>query len=460
MSGLTLERLHRLADPGSFEPFAGMDGSGSVFGALATAGRPAYVLATDVDQPPRVSLFETISRQNAFLEHVLAHPAPLIQLLDVPPHMRALQGKTPIPPDALRLLADSHGVGRGYALRARLEGLVPRVCLLFGPIGAALSFPSALCDALVMLEDAALCIGRPDAVTLMTGQRTTFERLGGARMHATVTGTAHRLASTEDGALAWARHWLGFLPDRSGAPLPEHAPVPPRGRMKAVAAAAGAGLNTPFPMRELLEALVDGGSWLEIGELHAGECLTGFCRLGGRPVAVLASNSRERGGILFPETCRKMTRFIRFCGWFGLPTLFLADTPGFMVGEEVERQGNVQAAAELYTAIATSPAPKACLVARKAYSAGLYAMAGPGFDAAFWAASGASISVFGPEALRRFGQDRDMPPAAQQAAAAMLEGALHPELLAQQGLLDQVLPWERLREQLMEFAACNNGPQA
>lgn len=460
MSRLTLERLHKLADPGSFEPFDGQEAAAYLLGSLALDGRRAYILASDVDQPPRIPLFQAISRQTAFLEHVLAHPAPLVQILDVPAHHRDLRGKTPIPPDAMHLLADSKGVGRTYALLARLEGLVPRVSLLFGPIGAALSFPAALCDALVMLEDSALCIGRPDAVALMTGQTTSFERLGGARMQATVTGTAHRLARSEDGALAWARQWLGYLPDRAGAPLPEHSPVPPRGRMEAVAAVAGAGLNTPFPMREMLEALADGGSWLELGELHAGECLTGFCRLGGRPVAVLASNSQERGGILFPETCRKMARFIRFCGWFDLPTLFLADTPGFMVGEEVERQGNVQAAAELYTAIAQSPAPKACLVVRKAYSAGLYAMAGPGFDAEFWAAPGASISVFGPEALRRFGQDREMPPAAREASATMLEGALHPELLAQQGLLDQVVPWERLREQLMEFATRNNGPHA
>lgn len=450
MSGPSQERLLKLADPGSFEPFDDQEAAGFLLGSLTMGGRPAHVLISDVDQPPRIPLFETISRQAAFLEHVLAHPAPLVQIMDAPPHHRELRGKTPIPPDAQRLLAAPDGVGRTYALRARMEGLVPRICLLFGPIGAALSFPAALCDATVMLESASLCVGRPDAVTLMTGQRTTFERLGGARMHAEVTGTAHRLAHTEDGALAWARQWLGYLPSRAGAPLPEQAPISPRGDMRTIADAAP---DAPFPLREFLEALVDGGSWLELGEAHAEECRTGLCRLGGRPVAVLAGDARSRGGILFPETCRKMARFIRFCGWFGLPTLFLADTPGFMVGEEVERQGNVQAAAELYTAIAKSPSPKVCLVLRKAYSAGLYALAGPGFDSHFWAAPGASISIFGPEALRRFGQDREMPETARQAAAAMLEGALHPELLARQGLLDEVVPWERLREKLTAFAA-------
>ena len=449
MSGLTLERLHKLADPGSFEPFDDQEAAGYLLGALALNGRRAYILASDVDQPPRIPLFQAISRQTAFLEHVLAHPAPLVQILDVPAHHRDLKGKTPIPPDALHLLADSKGVGRTYALLARLEGLAPRVSLLFGPIGAALSFPAALCDALVMLEGSALCIGRPDAVALMTGQQTTFERLGGAQMHATFAGTAHRLARSEDGALAWARQWLGFLPDRAGAPLPTLAPVPPRGDMEAVAAADP---KAPFPLKELLEALADGGSWLEMGELHAGECRTGFCRLDGHPVGVLASDARTRGGILFPETSRKMARFVRLCGRFGLPTLFLADTPGFMVGEDVERQGNVQAAAELYAAIAQSPSPKACLVLRKAYSAGLYAMAGAGFDAAFRAAPGASISVFGPEALHRFSQERDMPEPTRKAAADMLEGALHPELLAQQGLIQGILPWNEMRATLAAFA--------
>ena len=453
MNSLSLDRILRLADPGTYIPWNPLEGAGYHLGSIQVAGRPAYVLATDTDQPVKVPPLEGIARQAAFLEYIARNPAPLVQILDIPAHMKTLKGKTPIPRDAMHLLADKHGIGGTYCALARLQGIVPRITAVLGTIGAALSFPAALCDALVMTEESALCIGRPDAVNHMTGQKTDFQRLGGARIQTTVTGTAHALTKTDAGALTWVRQWLSYWPDHSGEAPPLAQPRNPSEDISAAGKALGQnGLNSAYDMHLIVKGIADGGSWLEMGADHASECLTGLCRVNGASLAVVASNSAVRGGVLFPETCRKMTRFINLCGRFRLPVAFLADTPGFMIGEDVEHQGIVQTAADLYAAIAQSPSPKVCIVARKAYSAGLYAMAGAGFDAGFWAMPGSSISVFGPEALSRFSHDRDMPEPARNAAKEMLSGALDPQVFLDKGLIQEVIAWEDLRHRLSSFA--------
>lgn len=453
----SLQRILKLADPGTYEPWNQVEGAGYHLGTIQVRGRPVHVVATITDEPLRITPTESVARQVDFLRSISLRPSPLVQLLDIPIQMKDLKGKTPIPKDAMRLLADSRGMGGIYAALARLEGVVPRACAVFGTIGAALSFPAALSDALIMLEDAGLCIGRPDAVAHMTGHSTDFQRLGGGPVQTRITGTAHALAKTEAGALTWIRQWLAYWPDHAGATPPLGKPAPPAKDAAIVGAALrDCGLNATIDQRELVMALADRGSWLEMGAEYAGECMTGLCRVKGRPLALLVSNAAVRGGVLFPETCRKMTRFIKLCGQFRLPVAFLADTPGFMIGEEVEHHGIVQAAADLYAAIARSPSPKVCVVVRKAYSAGLYAMAGGAFDAAFWAMEGASISVFGPEALNRFTKNRDMPEPARNAAQEMLAGALDPTIFLEKGLIDEVVSWSALLDKLADFAAGGN----
>ncbi|MBN2140796.1 MAG: hypothetical protein JW718_07295 [Desulfovibrionaceae bacterium] len=460
MSSAARDRVGLLADPGSLEEFPPVGRCGLLAAGIKVNGRRAYVSATDGSAAAQ-SPMDQMLKQVAFLEQVQRDPAPVVLILDTPAHVRRAAGKTPIPPDAQRLLADGRGVGRGYCLLARLSAVAPMICVVFNQVGAALSFPSALGHAAVMVQGSAVCVGRPDAVRLMTGQNTDFERLGGARMHCEVSGLGDALARTERGAMAWARRWLEYVPDRAGAALPVREESPPAASAASAEAALPEDLNAAFDMRLVLEAVADSGSILELKALHAAECVTALCRVKGRVLGLVANNSLVRGGIIFPETCRKMARFIGFCDAFGLPLAFFADTPGFMVGEQVERRGNVREAAELMSAIARSRVPKMCLVVRKAYSAGLYAMAGPGFEPVeFLALPKASISVFGPEALERFSADRDMAPAARQALDRMLAGARDPEVLARAGLLDEVVDWRDLRGRVARFVAGGHGQPA
>jgi acetyl-CoA carboxylase carboxyltransferase component len=154
-----------------------------------------------------------------------------------------------------------------------------------------------------------------------------------------------------------------------------------------------------FDMRRYVRGLVDSDSLFEVAALWARELITGFARLDGQAIGVVANNSMFKGGVLFGDSADKAARFIQLCDAFSLPLLFLADVPGFMVGTAVERQGIIRHGAKMISAVAEATVPKICVVVRKAYGAGLYAMAGPGFDPdATLALPTAKIAVMGAEA--------------------------------------------------------------
>ncbi|MCA1834752.1 MAG: acyl-CoA carboxylase subunit beta, partial [Actinobacteria bacterium] len=157
--------------------------------------------------------------------------------------------------------------------------------------------------------------------------------------------------------------------------------------------------NKPFDMRELVTALIDEDSWCEIKQLFAAELLTGLARIDGKVVGILANQPKVKGGVLFVNSADKAARFIWLCDAFNVPLLFLSDVPGFMVGSAVEREGIIRHGAKMISAVSEARVPKICVIVRKAYGAGLYAMAGPAFEPeATIALPTAMIAVMGPEA--------------------------------------------------------------
>ena len=154
-----------------------------------------------------------------------------------------------------------------------------------------------------------------------------------------------------------------------------------------------------FDVRRYVRGIVDAGSLFEIHALWAREIMVGFARLAGQPIGGVANNPMFKGGVLFVDSADKATRFIQLCDAFGLPLLFLADVPGFMVGTAVERQGIIRHGAKMITAVSEATVPKISVIVRKAYGAGLYAMAGPGFEPdATIALPTAKIAVMGADA--------------------------------------------------------------
>jgi acetyl-CoA carboxylase carboxyltransferase component len=245
--------------------------------------------------------------------------------------------------------------------------------------------------------NASMYLGSDRMVEMVTGEKTTLEAMGGARVHCAESGVGHFLCKTENDALDVVRSYLSYLPSN-------WTDTPPVAEAKApqdidLGALVPVSERQAFDMRRYVKGIVDQGSFFEIQALWARELTIGFARLNGEVVGVVGNNSMFKGGVLFVDSADKATRFVQLCDAFNVPLLFLCDVPGFMVGSAVEKQGIIRHGAKMITAISEATVPKICVVVRKAYGAGLYAMAGPGFEPdATIALPTAKIAVMGAEA--------------------------------------------------------------
>jgi acetyl-CoA carboxylase carboxyltransferase component len=280
--------------------------------------------------------------------------------------------------------------------------------------------------------------------------------MGGARMHCTVSGVGHYLAESEQDAITAVRRYLSYLPGswRDGPPGQDaRDPVPTdlRGLIPVSERQA-------FDMRRYVRGIVDADSLFEIHALWARELVVGFARLDGQVIGVVANNPMFKGGVLFVDSADKAARFIQLCDAFNVPLLFLADVPGFMVGTAVEKQGIIRHGAKMISAVAEATVPKICVVVRKAYGAGLYAMAGPGFEPdATLALPTAKIAVMGAEAAvnavyyNKLAAIAD--PAEREQETERLRAAYDTDIdvlrLAGELVVDDIVPPEDLRGELI-----------
>jgi methylmalonyl-CoA decarboxylase subunit alpha len=301
--------------------------------------------------------------------------------------------------DQVDLFPGRRGAGKIFHTQVRASGSIPQVCALFGPSAAGGAYIPAFCDVVVMVEgNASMYLGSDRMVEMVTGEKTTLEEMGGARVHCAESGVGHFLVKTEQDALETVKKYLSYLPSnwQQDAPSAEPADSPANIDLAALVPASE---RQAFDMRRFVKGLVDTDSFFEIHALWARELTVGFARLDGKPVGIIANNPMFKGGVLFVDSADKATRFIQLCDAFNVPLLFLSDVPGFMVGTAVEKQGIIRHGAKMITAVSEATVPKICVVVRKAYGAGLYAMAGPGFEPdATIALPTAKIAVMGAEA--------------------------------------------------------------
>ncbi|USG67543.1 acyl-CoA carboxylase subunit beta [Brevibacillus ruminantium] len=302
--------------------------------------------------------------------------------------------------DQLEMFPGRRGAGRIFYNQVKLSGKIPQVCILFGPSAAGGAYIPAFCDIVIMVDkNASMYLGSPRMAEMVIGEKVTLEELGGARMHCSVSGCGDLLAANEEEAIAAARRYLAYFPENYTAKPPAAAPLPPRPDTKKIGEIVPENQNAPFNMYELIDALVDEGSFFEVKKLFAQELITGLARLDGKPVGIIANQPRVKGGVLFVDSADKAARFITLCDAYQIPLLFLADVPGFMIGTAVERAGIIRHGAKMISAMAEATVPKISVIVRKAYGAGLYAMASSAFEPdACLALPGAQIAVMGPEA--------------------------------------------------------------
>ena len=301
--------------------------------------------------------------------------------------------------DQIEMFPGRRHAGRIFFNEVQLSGLVPQICLLFGPSAAGGAYIPAFCDVVVMVEgNASMYLGSPRMVEVVVGEKVSLEELGGARMHCTESGCGDALVADDREAIEFGRTYLRYMPQRSGEQPAACDSKPAKSRPKPVAELIPDEPNRGYDMRKVVDAFIDEGSWLEIKKLFARELLTGFARLDGHPVGVIANQPMQKGGVLFNDSADKAARFIWLCDAFEIPLLFLADVPGFMIGTDVEKRGIIRHGAKMISAVSEATVPKISVIVRKAYGAGLYAMAGPAFDSdCVIALPSAQIAVMGPE---------------------------------------------------------------
>jgi acetyl-CoA carboxylase carboxyltransferase component len=218
-------------------------------------------------------------------------------------------------------------------------------------------------------------------------------------MHTSVSGCGHFLVSSDEEGIDLAKRYLSYFPSNWKEQPPPAPPGAPLAHARAVGDIVPADQNKAYDVADLIDALVDEGSWLEVQPRWAPELVVGYARLEGRVVGIVANQPKVKGGVLFVDSADKAARFIWTCNAFNLPLLFLADVPGFMIGSKVEREGIIRAGAKMISAVSEATVPKISVVVRKCYGAGLYAMAGPAFEPdCCLALPTAQIAVMGPEA--------------------------------------------------------------
>jgi acetyl-CoA carboxylase carboxyltransferase component len=392
------DRLARLLDEDSFaedallaNALAGdLPADGVITGTGRVDGRPVCVVANDPTVKAGSWGARTVEKIVRLTEHALRHELPVVYLVD-----SAGARIT----DQVELFPGRRGAGRIFANQVRLSGKVPQVCCLFGPSAAGGAYIPAFCDVVFMVEgNASMYLGSPRMAEVVIGEHISLEEMGGARMHATVSGCGDNLCADDDEAIDQARRFLSYLPTNWTLEPPAAAPVAPIETAKPIRDTVPVEERRAYDMHNVVDALVDADSFFEIKPLWARELIVGFGRLDGMPVGILASNPKHLGGVLFVDSADKAARFIWLCDAFNVPLVFLADVPGFMIGSQVEREGIIRHGAKMITAVAEATVPKFSVIVRKAYGAGLYAMCGPAFDPdACLALPTAQIAVMGPD---------------------------------------------------------------
>jgi acetyl-CoA carboxylase carboxyltransferase component len=389
------ERVERLVDAGSFAEEAllanweqeGFGADGVVTGMASVAGRPVCVMANDPTVKAGSWGPKTVEKIIRIQEQALEHRVPMIYLVDSAGARITEQ---------VQMFPGRRGAGRIFYTEVQLSGVVPQVCVLFGPSAAGGAYIPAFCDVVIMRDgNASMYLGSPRMAEMVIGETVTLEEMGGARMHTSVSGCGHFLVKSDEEGIDVAKRYLSYFPSNFTQEPPTAPPAAPGREFPAIPEDE----NKPFDILELIEALVDDGSFLEVQKRWAKELVVGYARIEGRAVGIVANQPKQRGGVLFVDSSDKAARFIWTCNAFNVPLLFLADVPGFMIGTQVERQGIIRAGAKMISAVSEATVPKLSVIVRKAYGAGLYAMAGPAFDPdACIALPGAKIAVMGPQA--------------------------------------------------------------
>jgi propionyl-CoA carboxylase beta chain len=351
----------------------------------------------------------------------------------------------------------------GYAeifwRNVQLSGVVPQVSLVMGPCAGGAVYSPAMTDFILMVEGSSyMFITGPDVVKTVTGEEVSFEELGGADAHAVKSGVAHLTTADEAGALEDARYLLSFLPQNNREPTPWDEPADPVEREAPELDALVPDEPTkPYDIKRAIEAVVDAESFLELQPRFAQNIVTGFARLGGYSVGIVANQPQALAGVLDIDSSSKAARFVRTCDAFNIPLVTFVDVPGFLPGTAQEWGGIIRHGAKLLYAYCEATVPKLAVITRKAYGGAYDVMSSKHIRADFnlaWPT--AEVAVMGPEGAVNIVFRRELADAADPEArraeliAEYREKFANPYVAAERGYIDDVIEPHRTRPVLVD----------
>jgi propionyl-CoA carboxylase beta chain len=459
------ERLELLLDEGSFEEFDmfvahrctdfGMEnqrpaGDGVVTGWGTINGRMVYVFSQDF-----TVLGGSVSATHAqkickIMDMAVENGAPVIGLND--------SGGARIQ-EGVDSLA---GYGEVFKRNIQASGVVPQISVIMGPCAGGAVYSPAMTDFIFMVKDSSyMFVTGPDVVKTVTNEVVTAEELGGASTHTKKSSVADGAFENEVEALSEVRRLVDFLPlnNREKAPVRPFFDEP--GRVEAsLETLVPDNPNTPYDMKELITKLADEGDFYEIQEEFAKNIITGFVRLEGQTVGVVANQPMVLAGCLDIDSARKAARFVRFCDAFEIPILTLIDVPGFLPGKSQEYDGIIKHGAKLLFAYGEATVPKVTVITRKAYGGAYVVMSSKHLRGDFnYAWPTAEIAVMGAKGATEIIHRADLGDADKiaQHTADYEDRFANPFVAAERGFVDEVIQPRSTRKRVARaFASLRN----
>jgi len=391
------ERIARLVDQGSsfleLSPLAGYGvyedetpGAGIVTGIGRVSGRDVAVIANDATVKGGTYYPVTVKKHLRAQQVALENRLPCLYLVDSGGAFLPLQAE---------VFPDREHFGRIFFNQARLSAeRIPQIAAVMGSCTAGGAYVPAMSDETIIVKGTGtIFLGGPPLVRAATGEEVSAQDLGGAEVHTQVSGVADYLADNDDHAIEICRTIVSTLNSTKTLPLDRTTPEKPAYDPEELYGIISAEVRRPYDVREVIARIVDGSRFDEFKSRYGTTLVTGFARLDGFLVGIVANN-----GVLFSESALKATHFIELCNFRSIPLVFLQNVTGFMVGRQFERGGIAKDGAKMVSAVANSVVPKFTVVTGGSFGAGNYAMSGRAYDPRFlWMWLNARISVMGAE---------------------------------------------------------------
>lgn len=400
------DRLDLVFDDVEFEDgsFAGYNNDdwtpadGLLTGVGEIDGRTVYFTANDYTVKAGSLGNQGVEKQIRLSERAARARAPIVRLIDST-GARLMPGER----NEEESHADRYTGGRSFFNQCIHSGQIPQIGVLYGPNIAGSAYTPVFCDFLIMVEEiSGMAIASPRIIQEMVGEDIDMQELGGPDVHARKTGSADLVVPDEETAAEKTRELLSYLPQDHASEPPGREPRQPKRNPAGLDVEIPHEPNKAYDVHDVIDRLVDRDSWFELKPEFAPEIVTGFARIDGNPVGVVANQPDHYSGAIFPDSAEKAAGFIWKCDAFGIPLVYLCDTPGFMIGSQVEHEGVLQKGRKFIYATSNAQVPKLCVITRKAYGAGIYAMCGPAFEPdASLALPSAELAVMGPDAAVR-----------------------------------------------------------